>query len=156
MTQETAGISLAEAKAEAVAGFRESGRAHLNCAQSVVFFAMRALGRDPGLITAARYMGGGMVRLGHECGAVSGAVLALGLRDFTNPAGTERDVAALTTTLQELVRDFETEFGHTTCRELTGHDLTTKEGYKVFAASEARTRCADYVGWVCDRVGAII
>ncbi|MHB1345333.1 MAG: hypothetical protein ACYCX3_13395 [Thermoleophilia bacterium] len=51
---------------------------------------------------------------------------------------------------------FEAEFGHTTCRELTGHDLSTREGYKIFAASDARPRCAGYVGWVCDRVGAVL
>ena len=156
MTQEPAGISIAEAKAEALAGFGASGSAHLNCAQAVVFFALRALGRDVDLITAARYLGGGMVRLGHECGAVTGAVLALGLRDLTDPEGTERDVAGATAELQELVRAFEAEFGHTTCRELTGHDLSTRESYKIFAASDARPRCADYVGWVCDRVGAVL
>lgn len=153
---ETTGVSHEEAKAEAVAGFRASGAAHLNCAQAVVFFAMRALGRDPDVIVAARYMGGGMVRLGNVCGAVSGAVLALGLRDLTDPEGTERNAAEVTASLQELIRAFESEFGDTTCRVLTGHDISTREGYKEYAASEAHARCADYVGWVCDRLGAIL
>lgn len=156
MTDGTVSVSTADARAEAVAGFQATGAAHLNCAQAVVFFAMRALGRDPGVITAARYMGGGMVRLGHECGAVAGAVLAVGLRDLTDPEGVERDAAAVTAQLQEIVRDFEAEFGHTTCRALTGHDLSTREGYKAFAASDARPRCADYVGWICDRLAPVL
>lgn len=156
VTQGTTAGGHVEARAEALAGYQRSGPGHLNCAQAVVHFAMRALGRDTGLVTAGAYMGGGMVRLGHVCGALSGAALALGLRDLTDPEGAERDAAVVTAELQALMRDFEAEFGDTACRGLTGHDISTREGYRAFAAGDARARCAGYVGWVCDRLGAIV
>ncbi|MCA1790222.1 MAG: C-GCAxxG-C-C family protein, partial [Thioalkalivibrio sp.] len=61
-------ISPSQAKEEASAGFHDRGPGHLNCAQAVVHFALRSLGRDPRLVVAARYMGGGMARMGHTCG----------------------------------------------------------------------------------------
>ncbi|MBU2603776.1 MAG: C-GCAxxG-C-C family protein [Actinobacteria bacterium] len=142
--------------AETLAGFQERGAAHRNCAQSVLYFSLRSLGHDPGSIVAARYLGGGMVRLGHLCGVLSGAALALGFRDMNAEEGEEVDAVAVTAQMQSIVHDFEEEFGATDCRTLTGHDLTTRDGYRAFAASDARPRCARYVEWACDRVGEII
>jgi len=149
-------VSVSQAKEEAIAGFREKGPGHKNCAQAVVHFTLRYLGRDPALIRVAQYMGGGMARMGHTCGALSGAVLSLGLRDLTDPAGTTRDAAQVTLQLQELLRDFDCEFAAVDCLELTGHDLSTREGYVAFAKSDAQPRCAHYVGWVIDRLSDIL
>lgn len=156
MVKESSGVPREAAKAEALAGFQERGAGHLNCAQSVLYFSLRSLGHDPGSIVAARYLGGGMVRLGHLCGVLSGAALALGFRDLNAEGGDEVDAAAVTAQIQGIVRDFEEEFGATDCRTLTGHDLTTRDGYRAFAASDARLRCTRYVEWACDRVGEII
>lgn len=154
MTYERVGIS--QAKEEAIAGFLDQGPGHLSCAQSVVHFAVRSLGRDPRLVVAARYMGGGMARMGHTCGAVSGAVLSLGLRDLTDPEDAGEGAAEATGQLQALMSDFDHEFASVSCLELTGHDLSTREGYRAFAKSDARPRCAQYVAWVIDRLSDIL
>lgn len=149
-------VNVSQAKEEAIAGSRERGAARLNCAQAVVHFAMRSLGRDPRLVLAARYMGGGMARMGHTCGALSGAVLSMGLRDLTDPEGATDRADEVTLQLQDLIRDFDREFAAVSCLELTGHDLSTREGYRAYAKSDAQPRCAQYVAWVIDRVSDIL
>ncbi len=149
-------VSVSQAKEEAIAGFLDRGPGHLNCAQAVVHFALRSLGRDPGLALVAHYMGGGMARMGHTCGALSGAVLALGLRDLTAPEGEPHDAAEVTLRLQTLIRDFDQEFSAVGCVELTGYDLSTREGYRAFAKSDAQPRCAHYVAWAIDRLSDIL
>lgn len=149
-------VSAGQAKEEALTGFRARGPEHLNCAQAVVHYAVRRAGRDPRLVLAARFMGGGMARMGHTCGALSGAVLSLGLRDLADPAGRLGDAAAITDDLQALIRDFDQEFAAVSCLELTGHDLSTREGYRAYANSDAQPRCAQYVEWVIDRLSDIL
>jgi hypothetical protein len=94
--------------------------------------------------------------MGHTCGALSGAVLSLGLRDLTDPEGAADKAAEVTLQLQELIRDFDREFAAVSCLELTGHDLSTREGYLAFAKSDAQPRCAQYVAWAIDRVSDIL
>lgn len=145
-----------EAKERAMAGFRDPGPAHLNCAQAVVQFATHGLCGDPKSLALARYMGGGSVGMGEMCGAVEGAVLALGLRDYLSLSDHPTIDSADKEHLQELIRDFRTLFGAATCLGLTGHDISTGEGYERFKADPVSRRCDDYVAWVCDRLGAML
>jgi C_GCAxxG_C_C family probable redox protein len=143
---------LGPAKEAAMAGFLDMGPDHLNCAQAVVRFSVLVLGRDPELVVLARYFGGGVVRMGHLCGALSGAALSLGIRD-SHLAGYGSDgMAQNTDKLQQLVSDFEKEFGAVSCSLLTGHDIRTREGYRRFKEDKASDRCPLYVGWVCDHL----
>lgn len=145
-----------DAKDKAMAGFLDHGPAHLNCAQAVVTFAAFGLGLDPRLVLAARYMGGGSVGMGHLCGALSGAILAPGLRDFFSGAEWPDPAAPDKAALQQLIRDFEAKFGTSTCLGLTGHDISSKEGYQVFRQAPISERCADYVAWACDHLEPIL
>ena len=145
-----------EAKELAMAGFRDPGPTHLNCAQAVVQFAAHGLRGDPESIALARYMGGGSVGMGEMCGAVEGAVLALGLRDYLSLSEHPTIDLSDKERLQELIRDFRTLFGAATCRGLTGHDISTGEGYERFKAAPVSRRCDDYVEWVCDRLGSML
>ena len=102
----------------------------LNCSQSVLVSYGEALGLDPA--TAAKLatgMGGGMGRMGHTCGAVSGAFLALGLK---HGGATAQDREAKEKTYQ-LVREFTARFktrnGSILCRELLGCDIATPAGF---------------------------
>jgi len=105
---------------------------HLGIEQEVV----------PGIATA---FGGGIGGTGSVCGALAGAVMAIGLRHGRrDPA--ERDAKAYALT-QELRRRFEAAMGHVDCRDLTGMDLGTREGVKRFYASDVpRTVCMPAVG----------
>ena len=151
-----AGSRWQPAKETALAGFRDMGAGHLNCAQAVVRFASLVAGLSPDSVTVARYLGGGMVRMGQVCGALSGAAVSLGLRDLqfglSWPDGTSPD----TEKLQRLFRDFEADFGATTCRGLIGYDTATPGGRQRFKDENKYDLCERYVLWTCDRLADIL
>jgi len=112
-------------KAEAM--FREG----FNCAQSVLACCgePRGLPRDLA-VRLAGPLGGGIGATGKTCGAVSGALMALGLT-AVNPdpkdGEAKQKVYALT---REFLRRFRERHGHTDCRDLIGCDISTPDGMK--------------------------
>jgi C_GCAxxG_C_C family probable redox protein len=88
---------------------------------------------------------GGLGNTGAVCGAVVGAVMAIGLKrgraDTTEEGLRELEVA------REFRRRFEAEMETISCRELTGMDLTTEEGVEQFMSSDIpQTVCFPAVG----------
>ena len=69
---------------------------------------------------------GGIGNSGSVCGAVTGAVMAMGL--LKERGETLEEELDTLTIAQEFRRRFEAEMKTINCRELTGLDLTTKEG----------------------------
>jgi C_GCAxxG_C_C family probable redox protein len=143
-----------EAKAQAMAGYLDPGPNHLNCAQAVLSGGLLATDQDPALVSAANYFGGGMVRMGQTCGAITGAALALGLRDLNANGALPRNSAF--EPLQRLMRDFEQEFGAIACKDLLGCDISTPEGFRHAKKTQALSRCPVFVEWTIDRLGALI
>jgi C_GCAxxG_C_C family probable redox protein len=88
---------------------------------------------------------GGIGNTGAVCGAVAGAVMAIGLklaRADTMDEGLRRLAVA-----QEFRRRFEAEMETINCRELTGADLSTEEGREQFMSSDIPlTVCFPAVG----------
>jgi C_GCAxxG_C_C family probable redox protein len=88
---------------------------------------------------------GGIGNTGAVCGAVAGAVMAIGLklgRAETMDEGLRRLAA-----VQEFRRRFEAEMEDISCRELTGADLTTEEGLEQYMKSDIPlTVCFPAVG----------
>jgi C_GCAxxG_C_C family probable redox protein len=76
----------------------------------------------------ASCFGGGIGNTGAVCGAVAGAVMAIGLKK--ERGDTMEDWFRLSAVAQEFRRRFEAEMGTINCRELTGMDLTTPDGIK--------------------------
>ena len=93
----------------------------------------------------ATAFGGGMGGIGSVCGAVVGAVMAIGLAHGREEPSQSRDQAYALT--QQVYRGFQQEMGSTICRELTGLDLTTPEGVKEIFSSGVGMR-------VCLRAGS--
>ncbi len=88
---------------------------------------------------------GGIGNTGDVCGAVAGAVMAIGLKQERGETMDE-SLRALAVG-QEFRRRFETEMGTITCRELTGADLSTPEGIEQFMSSDTpQTVCFPAVG----------
>ncbi len=84
----------------------------------------------------------GMARTGGQCGAVSGAIMALGLlRGRQSPAEAVDGTYAV---VRDLMRQFAERFGSTNCRTLLGCDLDTAEGQQTFIANQLIERCYDY------------
>ena len=105
---------------------------HFNCSQSVfsAFAPQFGMDRETALKLASPF-GGGVARRGELCGAVSGALLALGLaRGAAVPAGKE-EIYRLS---KEFMRQFEQNHQSVLCRDLIACDLSTPAGYQ--AATE--------------------
>lgn len=100
----------------------------LNCAQSMVAaFASELPAEAEGAIRAAAALGGGIARTGQMCGAVSGALLVIGLRHGS--AEPDRDAEErVYARSQEFLRRFQERHGTMSCQELIGCDLSTEAG----------------------------
>ena len=88
---------------------------------------------------------GGIGNTGAVCGAVAGAVMAIGLKK--ERGGTMEDWLRISAVAQEFRRRFEAEMETINCRELTGADLSTPEGIEQFMGSDTpQTVCFPAVG----------
>ncbi len=115
-----------------------------NCAQatSSVFAADLGVPEDV-ILRAATGFGGGMGRTGGACGAVTGAILIIGLAT----GGTEKEAKDETYALaREFVTRFSARHGVVSCTGLLGCDLSTEEGLKRSREeSLTRTICPRYI-----------
>jgi C_GCAxxG_C_C family probable redox protein len=88
---------------------------------------------------------GGIGNTGADCGAVVGAVMAIGLK--LSRADTMEESLRRLGVPRELRRRFEAEMGTISCRELTGADLSTKNGVEQYMSSDKpMTVCFPAVG----------
>ncbi|HYO42317.1 MAG TPA: C-GCAxxG-C-C family protein [Candidatus Limnocylindrales bacterium] len=108
------------------------------CAETALVALAEAFGLpDAGNASAAMALNGGVAYSGSTCGAITGAALAVGQLAASRIAD-HRDAKRVARTLTaDLITEFEAAFGATTCRLLTGADLTTEEGHRAFIASGA-------------------
>lgn len=130
-----------------------------NCAQSVLY----AFGPDLGLdgetaLKLATGLGAGMARRGEVCGAVTGGVLALGLR-FGR--GGQQDRLATEETYRKtlkLMEGFEERHGSILCRVLLdGCNLGTTEGQQFFKEHDLLHRtCAPCVKSVVEILATMV
>lgn len=84
----------------------------------------------------------GMARTGGQCGAVSGAIMAINL--FKGRQSPTESVDGSYALVRELMKQFAEQFGSTNCRMLLGCDLDTPEGQQTFRANQLIERCYDY------------
>ena len=87
--------------------------------------------------------GGGLGRRGLVCGALSGGVMAIGLRYGPMQAPEDKDTAYALTL--ELCRRFEKQHGSTLCRDLIGCDLTNPEERQRASDSGGHAKCRQFV-----------
>jgi len=88
---------------------------------------------------------GGIGNTGAVCGAVVGAVMAIGLKQ--GQAETMEEALRNLAVARDFRRRFEAEIGSISCRELTGLDLTKDEGLKQLMNSNTpQTVCFPAVG----------
>lgn len=117
----------------------------LYCAESVVGALARSQGLDSDLLPrVATAFCGGMARTCGTCGAVTGAIMGIGLALGRSAPG--ESVAPSYIATQQLVREFEQEFGSRNCHELLGCDLGTPEGQATFREKKLGQFCLQYTG----------
>ncbi|ADU61160.1 MAG: C-GCAxxG-C-C family protein [Pseudodesulfovibrio sp.] len=120
------------------------GSGALYCAEIALKLIAEAGGRDPGPLTPmATGFCSGMARSCGQCGAVSGAVMGIGLFAGRPAPGGEHDPAYALT--QEFQDRFRTAFGSINCHDLTGCDFATPEGQAQFREQNVKSRCIEFV-----------
>jgi len=88
--------------------------------------------------------GAGIGGRGEVCGAISGGIIALGLEFGRNNAKKQKMNPYWFA--MKLVERFEKEFGHLTCRELTGCDFNTEMGRRKYADQKMwEMKCCQYI-----------
>jgi C_GCAxxG_C_C family probable redox protein len=119
-----------------------------SCSQSVMLAFAEQLGIDPAIAARlAAGFGGGIGRQGLTCGAVTGAVLALGMQygsDDPEDKAAKENVYAL---VSRFSAKFAARNGSISCSGLLGCDISTSEGMAVAREHNMfKTRCPVYVG----------
>jgi C_GCAxxG_C_C family probable redox protein len=121
---------------EAAALFRSG----FNCAQAI----LRAYGDEVGLAAHhALKLGSGFgagMRRGATCGAVTGAIMALGLRSGFDHPSDVAGKAQIGDAVVDLCRRFEARHGSVVCRDLLGCDLDEARARGLF-----QTLCPAFV-----------
>ncbi len=113
-------------KVEAAVGcFREG----FNCSQAILstYGGEFGLEREVALKAAAAF-GGGMGGLGEVCGAVTGALIVIGLKHGHTDARDKETKEKTYARARDFADRFRSHNGSLLCRELLGCDLTTAEG----------------------------
>ena len=114
------------------------------CAESVLLAVAEALDiSSENIPKIATGFCSGLARTCDICGAVSGAVMGIGLAHGRSSAEeTEDNCYAV---VQEFFRRFKSKFGSINCLDLTGCDLSTDAGRNKFEDQDTRIKCTDYV-----------
>lgn len=132
---------------EIALSFFDSG---LNCSQSVLSAYSEKFGLDVDTaIKASAAFGAGFARLQKTCGAVTGALMVIGLASFDdNDTAGSKELTYQKT--KEFIRVFTEKHGDIECRKLLGFDMNTDEGKKIAQENNTyKTQCADYVKSAC-------
>lgn len=113
-----------------------------NCAQSVVAALAEKLGIDElGAKQFAAGFGGGL-RSGEACGAVTGAVMALGVGTARDGIGS-KDVPVAEYS-KTLVREFKEKYGAVRCNDL------------LMSTGGSHDKCDEYISWCAERAAELI
>lgn len=116
-----------------------------NCAESVSLALSRCVNLPCECIPKIATGFGAGMRTGSICGAVSGAILAFGLKyGRMNPSETERrdHVNRMVT---EFMEKFKREHKTIVCQELLGINPSTEEGKKKYEEENMHKKCKEYV-----------
>ena len=130
-----------------------------NCAQSV-FGACPVSGglSEAQRLALAAPFGGGVARQGEICGALTGALLALG--ETFGEAMAADPVAGrkvLYERVHQLTDEFRAAHGSILCRELTGCSLDTEEGQRLYNERGLHQNlCSELVFFAVEQVDATV
>ncbi len=107
-------------------------KAGSNCAQITATYFAEKYGEDVEKVHQLMCSFGGGMRQGEVCGAVTGGMLAMGMKGGNaTPADGERKAKCYADTIA-FGNEFKKRNGSLICRELLGCDISTPEGKKEF------------------------
>ncbi len=125
----------------------EQFKGGLNCSQAVLGEYAEQYGIDhESALRVACGFGGGMGRLGRTCGAVTGAIMVIGLQACGDGAGQLAAKVRTYALVQAFAEEFLARYHFLTCSELLGCDISTPEGFEeAKALGLLETKCPKYV-----------
>lgn len=117
-----------------------------DCSQVVLSACADKIGLDPmSAKKIAACFGGGMW-CGHTCGAVTGALMAIGAKYGHSQPGDQQTKAQVLAKMNAFRTAFATRQGSCICREILGYDLSDPEQMaKIQAEGLLTTRCPKVV-----------
>ena len=129
-----------------------------NCAESVLAAVAKKLKMKSSLIPkAAAGFGAGVGKHGDICGALSGAIIAMGMAEGRTDPKDNESKAKIYARIALLMKEFKRKFEHTTCRDLTGCNLLTKEGQDKFSNYKIHEQvCPEFVAFAAEKVLELI
>jgi len=130
-----------------------------NCAQSVLYSFCDDLAFDKELaLKLATGLGAGIAGRQETCGAVTGGILVIGLKQGQGEDDDKAVAYAAYAKVRELIRRFEAKHGSSLCRQLlNGCDFNTPEGRRQFDENDLlNTICKTCVETVVEELEAIL
>lgn len=126
----------------------ERFRSGFNCSQSVIsaFAEDFGLSKDSCLRLASPF-GSGIARMQETCGAITGAMMAIGLKYGKGENGSEDDKALAYKYSQSLINEFKNRNNTICCRQLLDdHDINSPEGMaKIMELDLYHNYCLKYI-----------
>ncbi|KYK33824.1 MAG: C_GCAxxG_C_C family protein [Theionarchaea archaeon] len=122
--------------------YSESG---YNCAESVLLGLSDFLNEPCDCIPRIATGFGGGMKTGSVCGAVSGAVIAIGLHYGRKTAQDTEKRDLCYERVQEFLSAFKREHQTIICRDLLGVDITTEEGRTQYKKGNLHKKCESCV-----------
>jgi C_GCAxxG_C_C family probable redox protein len=120
--------------------FREGN----NCAESVLLAMNEYLEEKELIPKFATGFGAGIGRCGSICGAITGGILIINSKYGRNSCIEDKE--KVYATVSNFYNSFEKEFGSVICKELTGCDLSTLQGSKIYEELNIfEEKCVKYV-----------
>jgi C_GCAxxG_C_C family probable redox protein len=118
-----------------------------SCAPAVFSTYSKQLGLEKELaLKIACGFGGGIGRMGRTCGAVTGAVMAIGLKHGQSDAADKESGQETRKLVKEFIDRFAALHGSIECKELLGYDLTSARGLKAARESGVfENKCPGFV-----------
>jgi C_GCAxxG_C_C family probable redox protein len=111
---------------EAVASFHS----RFTCSSAVFSAFSGELGLDPDMAKkCACGFGAGISKTGNLCGAVSGAILVIGLKYGKTEAGDEAATEKTRALVRQFIHEFTLKNGSINCTDLLGYNLSNPEEF---------------------------
>jgi C_GCAxxG_C_C family probable redox protein len=115
-----------------------------NCCESVLLALAEYLDVKSELIPKiATGVGAGFSLNGLTCGSISGAVIAIGIKHGRKTNNQSPQMAW--SKVDKFIEAFKQQWGAVTCRELTGLDVKTPEGFKEYYKNIHDYACTERV-----------
>ena len=115
-----------------------------SCCESVLLVLTEYLGVKSELLPKiATGVGAGFSLNGLTCGSISGAAMAIGIK-YGRKNNSEHPQATWAK-VDSLIKSFREKWGATSCKELTGLDIKTTEGFKEYYKNIHDYACTERV-----------